>query len=84
VAPLAAGVTRMPELRFQAANIASALAWAPLLLMPGWLAGQAAALLGDRGDPLLLALVALGALFGLALWLVRRMWHRRAAAARGG
>jgi membrane protein DedA with SNARE-associated domain len=46
VAPIAAGVTRMPELRFQAANIASALVWAPLLLMPGWLAGHAAALLG--------------------------------------
>jgi membrane protein DedA with SNARE-associated domain len=71
VAPVIAGVTRMPELRFQAANIASALVWAPLLLMPGWLAGHASSLLGDRGDPLLLGLLALGALLCAAFWMAR-------------
>jgi membrane protein DedA with SNARE-associated domain len=73
VAPIAAGVTRMPELRFQAANIGSALVWAPLLLIPGWLAGHAAALLGDRADPLVLALVALAALAASVFWLAWRL-----------
>jgi membrane protein DedA with SNARE-associated domain len=74
VAPIAAGVTRMPELRFQTANIVSALVWAPLLLMPGWFAGHAATLLGDRGDPLALSLLVLGGLVGCASWLV---WRNR-------
>lgn len=42
--PLVAGVFEMPRLRFQAANIASALVWATGLLLPGaglmgWLKG---------------------------------------------
>ena len=80
VAPIAAGVTRMPEWRFQAANITSALVWAPLLLMPGWLAGHAAALFGDRGDPLAFGLLALGGLAVAAFWFAWRSRPGRAAA----
>jgi hypothetical protein len=45
--------------------------------MPGWLAGHAASLLGDRGDPLL-SLLTLSALLGAELWLARRTRPRRA------
>ena len=44
VIPLAAGIMRMPPGRFWAANILSALVWAPMLLFVGDVLGQ----LGDR------------------------------------
>ncbi len=78
VVPIAAGVTRMPESRFQAANIASAVIWAPLLLMPGWMAGHLAAVLGDRSDPLLLTALLLGVLMASICWLAWRTRLRRA------
>lgn len=37
--PLVAGITRMTRLRFQIANVASALIWVPVMLVPGYLAG---------------------------------------------
>jgi membrane protein DedA with SNARE-associated domain len=44
VIPLAAGIMHMPRGRFWAANIASALVWAPMLLFVGDAVGEA----GDR------------------------------------
>src|SRR5216683_3288370 len=44
VIPLAAGIMRMPRGRFWVANIASALVWAPMLLLVGDAVGEA----GDR------------------------------------
>lgn len=81
VAPIAAGVMRMPEGRFQAANICSALLWASVLLMPGYAAGRLAMPLGDSRDPMLLA--ALG-LAGCLLWLgfAARRWRGAPAAGR--
>jgi membrane protein DedA with SNARE-associated domain len=35
--PFVAGMTRMDEVRFQVANCASAIVWAPVMLMPGWM-----------------------------------------------
>ncbi|UFN49004.1 VTT domain-containing protein [Roseomonas sp. OT10] len=69
VAPAAAGVARMPERHFQAANIASAILWAPLMLLPGYAAAQGgeALMRGPEGTVLLgLALVA-GLVLVLAL-----------------
>jgi membrane protein DedA with SNARE-associated domain len=40
VVPLVAGMMAMPQGRFQAANIASAIVWLPLLMMPGAIAGN--------------------------------------------
>lgn len=40
VAPLMAGVARMREHRFQTANIASAVIWAPAMLLPGYAAAR--------------------------------------------
>jgi membrane protein DedA with SNARE-associated domain len=77
-APIAAGVTRMPEMQFQAANVASAVLWAPLLLMRGTLAGEAASLLGDRGDAVLLAALAVIGVVAAGLWLAWRARPKRA------
>lgn len=38
--PLVAGLVAMPQLRFQAANISSALLWAAMVLSPGTLLGR--------------------------------------------
>ncbi|GGJ30438.1 DedA family protein [Neoroseomonas lacus] len=40
VAPLMAGVARMREYRFQTANVASAIVWAPAMLLPGYAAAR--------------------------------------------
>ncbi|NKE44388.1 DedA family protein [Roseomonas frigidaquae] len=74
VAPVIAGVSRMREWRFQLANVTSALVWAPLLLLPGTVAGHLATVLEDRGDALLLGGLGLA---GLAVWwLLRAAWAR--------
>jgi membrane protein DedA with SNARE-associated domain len=65
VIPLAAGIMRMPRGRFWVANIASALVWAPMLL----LAGDAVAEAGERliGSANTIVLVFGGlTLFGIA------------------
>lgn len=80
VAPLIAGVARMPEWRFQGANVASALLWAPLMLLPGYAAAKGADWLRMTDDPLLAAgiLVAVG---GVA-WLAWRQTRRPPATTR--
>lgn len=35
--PFVAGMTQMKHLRFQVANCLSAIVWAPVMLMPGWM-----------------------------------------------
>jgi membrane protein DedA with SNARE-associated domain len=40
VVPLVAGMMAMPQGRFQIANIASAMVWLPLLMVPGAIAGN--------------------------------------------
>ncbi len=40
--PLVAGMMSMDQKRFQTANITSALVWAPVMILPGWLAGKGA------------------------------------------
>lgn len=75
VAPLIAGVARMRERHFQAANIASALVWAPLLLLPGYAAARGAEEVGMRDHHLLIGLL-LAAKLSLA-WLLFRRWRAR-------
>lgn len=41
--PLIAGALSMPQLRFQLANVLSALLWVPVLLAPGYLAARGVA-----------------------------------------
>jgi len=44
--PLVAGMMRMDQRRFQFANVASAIVWAPVMLAPGWVAAEGAGLIG--------------------------------------
>ncbi len=43
--PMVAGMMSMDQTRFQTANILSALVWAPVMFLPGWLAGRGAGIL---------------------------------------
>ncbi|MEO5342250.1 MAG: DedA family protein [Gammaproteobacteria bacterium SHHR-1] len=73
IIPLVAGLMHMPPRRFYAANILSALVWAPAYLLPGTLVGQAA----SDGDWLKLAIPLVGvALVVLVWWLVQRYRYR--------
>ena len=69
VTPLAAGVIRMGEWRFQSANILSAILWAPLMIMPGSLGGWLARQVDGEQAPYVLVAAAVG---GLGCWLVYR------------
>ena len=62
--PLLAGMLRMPARRFYAANVASALAWAPSHILPGVIVGASFGLLGAAAKPLAVLLV----LLIVALW----------------
>jgi membrane protein DedA with SNARE-associated domain/membrane-associated phospholipid phosphatase len=64
--PLLAGMLRMPARQFYAANVASALAWAPSHTLPGVLVGATFGLLGAAAKPLAILLVILV----VALWAV--------------
>lgn len=58
--PLVAGMMRMDQRRFQFANVSSALVWAPVMLAPGWVAAEGAALVGaDSGANWLLWMAGL-------------------------
>jgi membrane protein DedA with SNARE-associated domain len=67
----------MRERHFQAANIASAFVWAPLLLLPGYAAARGAEEVGMQQHHLLIGFV-LAAKLALAWFLVKR-WRARQA-----
>lgn len=46
--PLIAGVTGMSNMKFQLANIGSAIIWVPVMLAPGYLAGKGAQMIGGE------------------------------------
>ena len=71
VALLVAGVARMRERHFQAANVASAFVWAPLLLLPGYAAARGAEEAGMEDHHLLIAFL-LAAKLAVAWFLVKR------------
>jgi membrane protein DedA with SNARE-associated domain len=80
--PLVAGILRMSPRRFYAANILSALAWAPAHIFPGVLLGMAIALAGaSAGQLTALIISGLIAVSG-AVWAIRFYLNRRPLPAR--
>lgn len=70
-----AGALGMPPRRFFAANVASALAWAPVHVLPGALAGIGIDLAEARSAQLVLVPLVLIAAIALVIALLR--WRRR-------
>ncbi|MCI4592083.1 DedA family protein [Sphingobium sp. BYY-5] len=74
--PLVAGVLKMPQIPFQAANILSALLWIPALLAPGYFAGSEAMRWGFGVEHMLPIVVGLCLLpLGLG-WIAVTMLNR--------
>jgi membrane protein DedA with SNARE-associated domain len=73
--PIIAGVLRMPSRHFYAANILSALVWAPLHIFPGVLAGMAISVAGPHGAELAVAVFFLLVLASMGWHLVKRRSH---------
>ncbi|MBC7203797.1 MAG: DedA family protein [Pusillimonas sp.] len=49
IVPTVAGIMKMRHWRFQVANIASAIVWVPVMLLPGYLTGRSLGALGSNG-----------------------------------
>lgn len=78
VIPLVAGMMEMPVQRFWLANIASALVWAPLVILPGVVATSAWNVIEDEESwwPLLiLGLLLAVAGFAWTVWTYRNAKH---------
>jgi membrane protein DedA with SNARE-associated domain len=80
IALAVAGVLRMSPPHFYAANVASALVWAPLHVFPGVLLVMAISLAGIRAERLILLVLA-AAVLASTLWGLLRARSRERAAA---
>ena len=72
VIPLVAGLARMRASLFWAANVLSALVWAPLLLLPGALTAIAVRTLRLASEWEWFLIAALVVIVGCAVWLAKR------------
>ncbi len=70
--PLIAGMTSMNQVRFQVANVGSAIIWVPVMLAPGYLAAKGAELAHFSG----LGWVAAGAVALLAIAFFGRRYFK--------
>jgi membrane protein DedA with SNARE-associated domain len=77
--PTVAGVMAMPQLRFQLANIISAILWFPALLAPGYLATRSVEAIKEGHHATVYSLVALTVIAIIAWMIIRK---RRAIAQR--
>jgi membrane protein DedA with SNARE-associated domain len=78
--PMLAGVLRMSPPHFYAANVASALVWAPMHVFPGVLLAMALSLVGIRAERFILLVLA-AAVLASTLWGLLRARSRERAAA---
>ncbi len=69
--PLIAGILQMPVRRFYAANILSALVWAPSHILPAVFVGAAFSVLGAAAKPLAILVVLVVIVIWVAIRLVR-------------
>ena len=75
--PLLAGVLKMPPGKFYAANVSSALVWAPIHVFPGVLAAFVLGILGTGREHLVPTVVAAVVLLSLASGFMHGWIHRR-------
>jgi len=81
--PLVAGMMAMDQRRFQAANVLSALVWAPVMFAPGWLIGGRVRELEEISEPVLFGLMALMVAIMLASFMITaRLFRKRPRASR--
>ncbi|TEA78053.1 DedA family protein [Allopusillimonas ginsengisoli] len=74
ITPTLAGMMKMRQSRFLLANVASAIAWLPLMLLPGYLTGRGMQSVDDSHFGIVLAGVLS---IVLAVWVARAMIRRR-------
>jgi membrane protein DedA with SNARE-associated domain len=74
--PLIAGTLRMSPRQFYAANILSALAWAPAYVFPGVLLGLAITLVGASAGQLAALIIAGLIVVSAAVWAIRSYLNR--------
>lgn len=74
IIPAVAGMLDMPAWRFEAVNVASALAWAPAYLLPGVAFGASLELAAEVASRLAIFLVLTLALLWFTAWLLRRIY----------
>jgi membrane protein DedA with SNARE-associated domain len=75
--PLVAGMMAMDQRRFQAANVLSALVWAPVMFAPGWFIGHRVRELEEISEPALFALMALVGVVTVATLVITARLLRR-------
>jgi len=74
--PLVAGMLGVKPLRFTIANIASAIGWAPIYMLPGILLGAASVELpSEVATRVILMLVLTGLFILLCLWLIKKIFE---------
>lgn len=74
--PLVAGMLGVKPLRFTIANIASAIGWAPIYMLPGILLGAASVELpSEVATRVILMLVLTGLFIILCLWLIKKIFE---------
>jgi undecaprenyl-diphosphatase len=76
VVPISAGMAGMTVGRFYAANVSSALVWAPVHVLPATALGASMAILGDASGRLLLVLAVVGLAVAGAILLAWLAWSR--------
>ncbi len=76
IVPLIAGMLDVKPLRFTIANIASAIGWAPLYMLPGILLGAASVELpSEIATRVILMLILSGLFIILCLWLLKKLFE---------
>lgn len=74
VIPLVAGMMGMPPWRFALANVLSALAWAPIYLLPGMVFGTSMKLASEVAFRLVFVVLLLGIAVWFIVWLVHHVF----------
>ena len=74
IVPTIAGMSLMPASQFYASNILSAIAWAPLYLLPGILFGMSLQLAKEFAGQLVFIIITVIVIFLLAFHLVRLVY----------